>query len=290
MRPGIFSRINKPLRHLLAASFLWIAAFGPGVTLQPGASALAQDSAARIDEALAGWHRSAASQARDKYRHPKETLLFFGLRPDMTVVEISPANGWYTEIIAPVVRDHGQFYGASPKLGNDAPEAMKKREAAYPALLAARPAVYGDAKAINFDSAAPVFAPAASVDLIVTFRNVHNWAKAGNAEAMFKGFYAALKPGGILGVVEHRAKPGTSMQQQINSGYMSEATVTELARQAGFTLAAQSEINANPLDTADHPGGVWNLPPNLRGVADADKPKYIAIGESDRMTLKFVKP
>lgn len=290
MKPGIFSSINKALRPLLAAAFLWVAAFGPNMTWQPGASALAQDSTARIDEALAGEHRSVANQARDKYRHPKETLLFFGLRPDMSVVEISPANGWYTEVIAPVVRDHGQFYGASPRLGKDAPEAMKKREAAYVAMLAARPAVYGDAKAINFEPVAPVFAPAASVDLVVTFRNVHNWAKAGNAEAMFKGFYAALKPGGTLGVVEHRAKPGTSMQQQIDSGYMTEAAVIELARNAGFVLAAQSEINANPLDTADHPGGVWNLPPNLRGVSDADKPKYLAIGESDRMTMKFVKP
>jgi len=290
MTPVIFSDTNKPLRHLLAASVLWIAAFGPGMTLQPGASALAQDSAARLDEALTGAHRLAANQARDTFRHPKDTLLFFGLRPDMRVVEISPANGWYTEIIAPVVRDHGQFYGASPRLGNNAPEAMKKREAAYQTMLAANPAVYGHAKAVTYDPAAPVFAPAASVDLVVTFRNVHNWAKAGNADAMFEGFYAALKPGGVLGVVEHRARPGTSLQQQINAGYMSEATVIELARKAGFGLAAQSDINANPLDTTDHPGGVWNLPPNLRGISEADKPQYLAIGESDRMTLKFVKP
>jgi len=126
--------------------------------------------------------------------------------------------------------------------------------------------------------------------MVLTFRNVHNWAKAGNADAMFKAFYDTLKPGGILGVKDHRAKPGTPFQRQIDSGYMTEAWVIETAQKAGFKLDNKSEINANPKDAADYPGGVWTLPPNLRNVPDADKPKYLAIGESDRMTLKFVKP
>jgi predicted methyltransferase len=126
--------------------------------------------------------------------------------------------------------------------------------------------------------------------MVLTFRNVHNWAKAGTADAMFQAFHTALKTGGVLGVVEHRARPGTSFQRQIDSGYMTEAYVIETATRAGFKLVASSDINYNPKDTTDHPGGVWNLPPNLRGVAEKDKAKYLAIGESDRMTLKFVKP
>jgi len=126
--------------------------------------------------------------------------------------------------------------------------------------------------------------------MVLTFRNVHNWAKAGNADAMFKAFYDVLKPGGILGVKDHRAKPGTPFERQIDSGYMTEAWVIETAQKAGFKLDNKSEINANPRDSADYPGGVWTLPPTLRNVSDVDRSKYIAIGESDRMTLKFVKP
>jgi len=168
------------------------------------------------------------------------------------------------------------------------PEAMRQRDAAFREKLADR-ALYGDATISTYDAAAPSFAPAGSADMVVTFRNVHNWAKAGNTDAMFKGFYSALKKGGVLGVVEHRAKPGTPLKQQIDSGYMTEDYVIAAAERAGFQLEAASEINSNWRDTKDYPGGVWTLPPNLRGVADADKPKYREIGESDRMTLRFVK-
>jgi predicted methyltransferase len=252
--------------------------------------ALAHDVQGLLDKVIQGPHRSDANRARDQYRHPKETLLFFGLRPDMTVVEISPANGWYTEIIAPLLKQQGRYYAAVPALNDDMPEAMKRRDTTYRQMLKAAPELYGEPTVKAYDSAAPVFAPEGTADLVVTFRNVHNWAKVGHTQAMFKGFFQALKPGGVLGVVEHRAKPDTPLSKQIESGYMTEQFVIEVATAAGFRLDRSSEINSNALDTKDHPGGVWNLLPNLRGVAESDKPKYRAIGESDRMTLRFVKP
>ena len=250
----------------------------------------AHDVQGLLDKVTQGSHRSDANRARDQYRHPKETLLFFGLRPDMTVVEISPANGWYTEIIGPLLKKQGRYYPAVPILTDDMPEAMKRRDSAYRQMLKAAPELYGEPMITTYDAAATVFAPAGTADLVVTFRNVHNWAKAGHTQPMFKGFFQALKPGGVLGVVEHRAKPGTPLSQQIESGYMTEQFVIESATAAGFRLENSSEINSNPLDTKDHPGGVWNLLPNLRGVAENDKPKYRAMGESDRMTLRFTKP
>lgn len=243
-----------------------------------------------LDDALDGPHRSKENRARDAYRNPRPTLLFFGLQPELTVVEISPSAGWYTEILSPALAGRGQYIAAIPKLDANAPEMMRQNEAKFRAKLASDSARYGKARVVEYDAAAPSFAPAGSADLVVTFRNVHNWAKAGNADAMFKGFYNALKKGGVLGVVEHRAKPGTDFAQQVKSGYMTEDYVIDAATRAGFVLDATAEINANWRDTKDHPGGVWNLPPNLRGVPEADKPKYLAIGESDRMTLRFVKP
>jgi predicted methyltransferase len=167
---------------------------------------------------------------------------------------------------------------------------VKAQEKKFDAKLAERPDLYG--KVIKTHLLAPAFvhmAPNGSADLVLTFRNAHNWAKAGNAEAMFKSFYDVLKPGGVLGVVDHRAKPGTSFQRQIESGYLTEAYVIGLAEGAGFKLVESSEVNANSKDTADHPKGVWTLPPTL-ALGNQDRDKYLAIGESDRMTLKFVKP
>lgn len=255
-------------------------------------SARANDDAITrfLDDVIEGPHRTEENRARDRYRHPKETLLFFGLRENMTVVEISPANGWYTEILAPILKRQGKFLASPPALVADTPEPMKRRDAAYKAMVAADPLLYGGMTITNFDLQKPVFGTAGSADMVLTFRNVHNWAKAGTADAMFQAFHTALKTGGVLGVVEHRARPGTSFQRQIDSGYMTEAYVIETATRAGFKWVASSDINFNPKDTTDHPGGVWNLPPNLRGVAEKDKAKYVAIGESDRMTLKFVKP
>lgn len=252
--------------------------------------AAAQDAESLIDKAMTGVHRADANKARDRYRHPKETLLFFGLDSAMTVVEITPSRGWYTEILAPVLRDKGEYYAAVGAITEKSPDFAKQNDAYFRSMLAGAPELYGKAKISVMTPPDIQVAPAGSADLVLTFRNVHNWAKAGNADAMFKAFFNALKPGGALGVVEHRAKPGTAFQQQIDSGYMTEAYVIETAQKAGFKLENKSEINANPRDTKDYTGGVWTLPPNLRNVADADKPKFLAIGESDRMTLKFIKP
>ncbi|MEQ1772735.1 MAG: methyltransferase [Burkholderiales bacterium] len=261
---------------------LWLAA-GVGTASAQGVEPL-------LDKALAGDHRSTANRARDPYRHPRETLLFFGLKPDMAVLEIWPGGGWYSEILAPVLRDKGKLYLAgnaieNPNLPNWQREAREKQEAAY----AKRPELYG--KPV-FTSLGPpeymAIAPPASMDLVLTFRNVHNWSAQKTDALVFKAFFDALKPGGVLGVVEHRANPGTSFAQQIKSGYMTEAYVIELAEKAGLKLVAKSEVNANAKDTKDHPNGVWTLPPMSRGRLDPEK--YLAIGESDRMTLKFEKP
>lgn len=245
----------------------------------------------RLDKILAGEHREAANAARDEFRHPKETLLYMGINPSMTVVEIWPSGGWWTEILAPLLREHGKYYAAY--LVSDAPgmpQYLRDREKSFDAKLAARPDLYD--KVVKTRLLVPqwtAIAPAGSADMVLTFRNVHNWAKAGNADAMFKVFHDALKPGGILGVKDHRAKPGTSMQAQIDSGYMTEEWVIATAEKAGFKLEEKSEINANPKDTKDHPAGVWTLPPTL-ALKEKDRAKYVAIGESDRMTLRFIKP
>jgi len=244
-----------------------------------------------LDQILAGSHRDPRNVARDVYRHPKEGLMFFGIRPDMAVVEVWPAGGWWTEILAPLLREQGKYYAAW--YATDAAGATdyaKEQEKKFDAKLADRPELYG--KVVKTHLLAPAFvdmAPKGSVDLVLTFRNVHNWAKAGNAEAMFKSFYDVLKPGGTLGVVDHRARPGTPFKRQIESGYLTEEYVIGLAEGAGFRLVQKSEINANAKDTTDHPRGVWTLPPTL-ALGDQDRDKYLAIGESDRMTLKFVRP
>lgn len=275
MKPALQSIFRVLLLPVLAA----------GAILAP---AQAQDAEALIDRAMTGNHRPDANKARDKYRHPKETLLFFGLKPEMTVVEITPGAGWYTEILAPVMRG-GAYYAAIFQVTEQSSDVQRANDRNFRAKLAGDADLYGKVKLSVLVPNAIQVAPAGSADMVLTFRNVHNWAKAGNADAMFKAFYDALKPGGILGVKDHRAKPDTPFEKQIETGYMTEAWVIETAQKAGFTLDNKSEINANPKDTKDHPSGVWTLPPTLR-LGDKDRGKYLAIGESDRMTLKFVKP
>ena len=236
---------------------------------------------------LSGPQRSEANKARDAYRHPAETLTFFGIKPNMTVVEVSPSAGWYTEILAPYLRDSGTFYAAHSD--PDAGENAARSVARFKAKLAAMPAVYDKVRVTpigekGFDR----MAPAGSADMVLTFRNVHNWYIGGYAPKAFAGFAAALKPGGILGIEEHRLPESMPDAMQQSSGYMKQSTVVKLATDAGFKLAAESKINANPKDTHDYPKGVWTLPPNY-AEGDKDKAKYAAIGESDRMTLKFVK-
>lgn len=243
--------------------------------------------AERIDPILAGAWRSPENKARDQYRHPRETLAFFGLKPGMTLIEITPGGGWYSEILAPLLKDEGSYYAAvtSPLAGDFA----KKQADALRAKFAADPAEYGKAHVIEFDPKTPNLGAPNSADMVVTFRNIHNWVEAGTAPAMFKAFFDVLKPGGVLGVTDHRAPPGSDVEKTKDSGYLPQDYVIKLATDAGFKLDAQSEINANPKDTKDYPKGVWTLPPTLQ-LGDKDKDKYLAIGESDRMTLRFVKP
>ncbi len=241
-------------------------------------------TAGQLDAVLAGSWRSAPNKARDVYRHPKATLQFFGLQPDQTVIEITPGAGWYSEILAPLLRDNGHYIAAVTDNNAEA----KQDVAAMHAKFAADSAEYGKATIATFNPQAPVLGPAGSADMVLTFRNVHNWTMAGTAPAMFKAFYAVLKPGGVLGVVDHRAAAGATLDSVKESGYLPTDYVIKLATDAGFKLDEQSEINANPKDTKDYPKGVWTLPPTLT-LGDQDRAKYLAIGESDRMTLRFVK-
>ncbi|SDK29975.1 class I SAM-dependent methyltransferase [Microbulbifer yueqingensis] len=238
---------------------------------------------------IEGDHRTPEYKARDQYRHPAETLEFMGIEPGMTVVEIWPGGGWYTEILAPYLQESGTLYAAHFPAESESGYFQKSRKA-FEEKLQGDSDAYGAVKLTEFDPAdGSQIAPEGSADAVVTFRNVHNWMSRGNEENAFKSFFAVLKPGGILGVVEHRAKPGTSREDMVKSGYVTQDYVVELAEKAGFELEEASEINANPKDTADHPKGVWTLPPSLR-LGDEDREKYQSIGESDRMTLRFRKP
>jgi predicted methyltransferase len=265
-----------------------------GGSAPPPAAPVASEAAAPPDPvfdaalkaAVASAERPAAETARDKYRHPRETLEFFGLRADMTVVELWPGNGWYTAILAPLLADKGKLVAAT--MAPNDPNAHGAKELA--ARVAAKPDVFGkvDMHAIHPPQDLSLGADG-SADAVVTFRNFHNWMKDGIADKVVAASFRVLKPGGVLGVVDHRARPDADPAKLSDSGYVPEATVIDIARKAGFVLEARSEINANPLDTKDYPQGVWTLPPVLR-LGEQDKAKYQAIGESDRMTLRFRKP
>jgi predicted methyltransferase len=266
-----------------------IVTFGAGNALaqaQPAAQAVIDPAFA---EAVAATTRTAANVERDRYRNPAETLAFFGIEPNDTVVELWPGGGWYTEILAPYLASGGGrlILGTlDGQLGGVA----KLREL--------HPAIYGNLTTATF----PAFdedakrVPDGTADVVLTFRNVHNWrmgyrredSQDYSAEA-FRQIYAMLKPGGVLGIVDHRLPEDASDERELSSGYIKVSTVRRLAEQAGFEFVGSSEINANPKDSADWPDGVWTLPPSLR-LKDQDRERYLAIGESDRMTLKFRKP
>lgn len=267
----------------LAATSLLLAAAIPALPLaaqQAGHSDHAAHMQANpIGAAIAAPTRTPANVARDKYRHPAETLEFFGVTPTQTVVEYAPAGGWYTEILAPLLKDKGTFYAAqSAGKGFDK---LKEK-------LDADPATYGKVKLVPWS--APLSAvPAGSADTLLTFRNVHNMVMGGTETATFKAFYDVLKPGGTLGIVDHRLPEDRDIAQEKSSGYLKVSTVRRLAQAAGFQYVGASEVNANPKDMANWEKGVWTLPPTLSN-GEVDKAKYLAIGESDRMTLKFRKP
>lgn len=271
-------------RPLLGA--LLVAAALPACAPAPPVAAEAPQAA--LAAAVASPSRTPANLARDTYRHPVETLAFFGVKPGDTVVELWPGGGWYTEILAPYLAGGGRLYAAAPEWGMNGIAKLK----------AADPALYGAVLTADF----PVFGaddtpvPAGSADVVLTFRNVHNWRmgyrrddKQDYSAAAFRQIYAMLKPGGVLGIVDHRLPEDASDERERTSGYIKVSTVRRLAEAAGLRLVAASEINANPNDSADWPDGVWTLPPALR-LKDKDREKYLAIGESDRMTLKFVRP
>jgi predicted methyltransferase len=270
-----------------AAALACLAAFAAAAAEPPVTDA---ETLATLDKVLAGDHRSAENRARDKYRHPKETLQFFGFRQDMTVMEVSPGGGgWYTEVLAPALREKGEYIAAAWDPGSTS-EYVKKNSKKYADKLASRPDLYDRAKVTALqapNALKPV--PDGSVDMVLTFRNIHGWMGDDTADAMFKAMYAALKPGGILGVAEHRARTDKPQDPKAESGYVREDYAIAMIEKAGFKLIGKSEVNANPKDTADHPKGVWTLPPTLQG-GDVDRDKYLAIGESDRFTLRFRKP
>jgi predicted methyltransferase len=261
----------KTLRIAFAVSF--VAAIAVGTTGLSSRPAAADDAALRA--AIASPERTPRYAARDVWRHPYEVLTFFGLRPDMTVVEIWPGRrGWWTEILVPYLKGRGTYV---PIANSNPKKKIRSGQSGTGRLVVA------DFKT-NVD-----LTPPGTADLVLTFRNLHNWMKRGVADSAFRAFYKALKPGGILGMVDHRAKPDKPQDPLAKDGYVREDYAIALAEKAGFTFVGKSEVNANPRDTRDHPAGVWTLAPSFR-LKDKDRAKYEAIGESDRFTLKFMKP
>jgi predicted methyltransferase len=278
---GFAMRMNKQTCILLLAAAVLLAA-------SCSTTSTRETTALALDNILAGSQRSAENSARDHYRHPKETLLFFGIRPEMSVLEVWPEPGWYTEIIAPLVREHGKYY-AAVIAADPQSKYVTERLADYQQKLTSKPDVYGSVDVVTFPTDGGDVVPPGSLDMVVTFRNIHNWMARDSAGQVFATVYKALKPGGVLGVVEHRGNPAVAQDPQAKSGYVNEDYAIRLIEGQGFRLVGESQVNANPKDTKDYEQGVWTLPPTYR-LGDKDRQKYAQIGESDRFTLKFVKP
>jgi predicted methyltransferase len=284
------SSFRTPILAALAAGAAFATAGCAAADRSADAAApRAEQHAAALAAAVAAPTRTPANIVRDRYRHPAETLAFFGVEPSDTVVEIWPGGGWYTEILAPyLAAGGGTLWAVAPDWGLTGIAKLKD----------ANPSVYGAVRTATFPAfdAAATRVPDGSADVVLTFRNVHNWRmgyrrddKQDYAPEAFRQAFAMLKPGGMLGVVDHRLPESADAERERTSGYMKVSTIRALAEAAGFRFAGASEVNANPRDSADWPKGVWTLPPSLT-LKDQDREKYLAIGESDRMTLKFVKP
>lgn len=263
----------------------------PAPTEPPAAPVTKQEVPKTLERWIDSEHRSQEDRARDTARHPKATLEFFRIKPDDVVLEVTPGGGWWTDILAPYLREQGKYIAlvwddtveGSPKYYADANAKLREK-------VDGRPKILGDTQFAQFNAKAPgSFGEPGSVDLVLTFRNTHGWVGSGTADAMYKGFFEVLKPGGRLGVEQHRAAAGSDPAETAKSGYLSEEAVIAIAQKAGFALVDKSEINANPNDTKDYAKGVWTLPPSF-AEGDTDREKYAAIGESDRMTLLFEKP
>ncbi|HEY2809460.1 MAG TPA: hypothetical protein VGI91_11770 [Steroidobacteraceae bacterium] len=273
----------SPRRKVITGLLLSVALLAACAT-----SSSRQSTAQQLTSILAGDQRAEANRARDVYRHPKETLLFFGIRPEMTVLEVWPAPGWYTEILAPLLREKGKYYAAVPP-ANPTSEYNTKQRAAFEAKLAARPDLYSKVNLVTLATDGSDVVPAGTLDMVVTFRNVHNFMSGGDASEIFATLYRALKPGGLLGVVEHRGNPAVPQDPKAKSGYVNEDFAIKLIEAQGFKLLGKSQVNDNPKDTKDYEQGVWTLPPTYT-LGEKDHAKYAAIGESDRFTLLFSKP
>jgi len=247
-----------------------------------------ETTAEALSGILAGNQRTPADRARDVFRHPKETLLFFGIRPDSRVLQTWPQSGWYTKIIAPLVREHGE-YDAGVIAPDPGSRFLTARLARYRHLLASRPDLYDRVKVVTFPLNGGNAVPPGSVSMVLSFRDLHEWMALGDAQQALVTIYRALAPGGVFGVVDNRAAPGVAQDPRAKSGYVSQEYAIRLIEAAGFRLVATSEVNANPKDTKNYPAGVWALPPDYR-LGNINRAQYRAVGESDRFTLKFVKP
>jgi predicted methyltransferase len=257
------------------------------VCLLPAAAAVAAGgttSTAALDQSIHGAQRSPKFVGRDSARHPAEVLTFFGVRPDATVVEVWPGGGYWSEILAPYLRTSGTYYVAVPSAADSEKEAAFFRH-----RVAAEPALFSHLTVTELGAGHTDIAPPASADVVLTFRNLHNWMYDGNADEMFAAFYRALKPGGILGIEEHRGRTDKPQDPKAEDGYVRQDYTIALAKKAGFELVGSSEVNANPKDTKEWPKGVWTLPPTF-ALGDTDRAKYAAIGEADNFELKFRKP
>ena len=251
--------------------------------------ARAEDVNPALKAAIDAPQRAEKNRVRDVYRHPAEALTFFGVKPDSTVVEILPgAGGYWTEILAPYLKDKGHYIAANGEAASTSEE-VQKDNAGFQAKFVAAPELYGKIEVSEFAADKHAIAPPGSVDFVLTFRNLHNWMAHGETAGALKAFYDALKPGGVLGIVDHRGNPDLPQDLLAKSGYVRQDVAIQLIEAAGFKFAGASEANANPKDTKDYSVGVWALPPTYR-LKDVDHDKYAAIGESDRFTLKFVKP
>jgi predicted methyltransferase len=272
-------RIASTVNKLLLAALVSIAAFSY-------TSAQAQDPGG-LAQRLAAPHRTASNVARDGFRHPLEVLTFFGIKDDSTVVEILPGSGgYYMEILAPYLKDKGLYIAANRDAATPPQYLADHRKLL--ARIKAEPALYEKVLVTQFKADLHEIAPPGSADFVLTFRNLHNWIERNEIESALRAFHKALKPGGVLGVVDHRGRTDMPQEAQTKTGYIRQDVAVALIERAGFKLVGAAEVNANPKDTKDHPAGVWTLPPTY-GMEDKDRAKYEAIGESDRFTLKFVK-
>jgi predicted methyltransferase len=285
MKSQLVAKSTLLVSFCLLASSLAVAADAPSNSMMMSAKKPTADAA--LLKVVADPGRTPKYVARDPFRHPAEELAFFGIKPNMTVVEVWPGGGYWTEILGPYLKGSGHLYAAVPVKGESQEE--DATTAKWRTHIQEQKDRYGNVTITGLGKGHYDVAPPNSVDLIVTFRNFHNWMDGGYADEALKGMYTALKPGGILGVEDHRGRDDQPQDPHAKSGYVRQDFTIEAAKKAGFEYVGASEINANPKDTKDYPEGVWTLPPTL-ALGDKDRAKYVAIGESDNYVLKFRKP